>query len=293
MATIFTQVIIDGLLWGAIYALVAVGLTLIWGVMGVLNLAHGDFLMLGMFGAYWLAVLLGLDPLIGLLIVAPAMFLLGLGFYKSLITRVVKAPRLTALLATFGLGIFLRHLAHFLWTADYRLIGDTWIGDRVITVSISGGTILISMPKLLAAGGSLAATGLLYWFIKRTKTGRALQATAMNRESAALMGIDTERMYMLAYSLGIASVGVAGVLLTNFFIVFPEVGVMFVLFALVAVTIGGFGSIHGALIGGLIIGLIESISGFLWIPALKQALVFAVFVIVVIIRPQGLFGWKD
>lgn len=293
MSELFIQVVIEGLLWGAIYALVAVGLSLIWGVMGILNLAHGDFLMLGMFGAYWLAILLGIDPLIGLLIVTPAMFILGLGIYKSLITRIVKAPRLTALLATFGLGIFLRNLAHFLWRADYRMLGDTLVGDRVITVSILGGTNFISVPKLLAAVGSLAATALLYWFIKRTRTGRALQATAMNRQAAALMGIDTERMYMLAYSLGIACVGVAGVLLTNFFIIFPEVGIMFVLFALVAVTIGGFGSIHGALIGGLIIGLIESVGGFVGIPALKQVLVFAVFVIVVVLRPRGLFGWAD
>ncbi|GAH74847.1 unnamed protein product, partial [marine sediment metagenome] len=134
MSELYIQVVIEGLLWGAIYALVAVGLSLIWGVMGILNLAHGDFLMLGMFGAYWLAILTGIDPLIGLLIVTPAMFILGLGIYKSLITRIVKAPRLTALLATFGMGIFLRNLAHFLWRADYRMLGDTLVGDRVITV---------------------------------------------------------------------------------------------------------------------------------------------------------------
>ena len=283
--TLLTQALVSGLLIGFVFSLISVGLTLIFGVMDIVNFAHGEYLMLAMYFTYWGYTLWHLDPLVSMLPVTLLLFVLGVVTYWLVIRHILDAPMLAQIFVTFGLMIFLRNLAQLLWTEDYRRVGETLISGRL---ELSG--VFIGTPQLVASIGSAITTGLLYWFIKNTRTGWALEATAENKEVAALMGINTERMFALAWGLGAACVGVAGVLLATFNPIFPEVGTVFVLVAYVAVALGGFGSVTGAFVAGIIIGLVQVLGGFLWEPRFKTVLVYAIYLGVVFIRPQGLFG---
>ncbi len=282
---IIIQTLVSGLLMGFVYALIAAGLSLIFGLMEIVNFAHGEFMMLGMYAAFWLYTLFGMDPLLALPLVAALLFALGVVTHYGLIRNILDAPMLVQICATFGLAVFLRSLAQFLWTPDFRSISNPIVQGRLEVFGIFLGT-----PQVVASLGSLAAFGLLYWFISRTETGMALQATAQDREAASLMGIRTERMFALGWGIGAACVGVAGVLLANFYYIFPEVGSLFALIAYVAVAMGGFGNILGALAAGVLIGLVEAMGGLLIDPAFKYAFVFMLYLAIVIFRPQGLFG---
>jgi branched-chain amino acid transport system permease protein len=279
------QVIISGLLIGFMYSLVAVGLCLIWGLMEIVNFAHGEFLMLSLFTAYWTYTLFSFDPLLSLPLCTLLLFVIGILAYKGIISKIIHAPFLAQLIATFGLGIFLRSLAQFLWSPNYRMVEKPWVQGR-----IDLGGIFIGLPQLVASVMAVVAFGFLYWFINKTETGKALQATSEDREAAALVGINSDKMFALGWGIGAACVGVAGALLANYYYIFPDVGFPFSLIAFVAVALGGFGSIPGAFIAGAVIGLVETLSGFLIIPALKYVAVFILYLIVVIVRPQGLFG---
>jgi branched-chain amino acid transport system permease protein len=279
------QCIISGLLMGFVYSLVAVGLCLIWGLMEIVNFAHGDFLMLSMFTAFWTYTLFSLDPLLSLPLCTALLFIIGVLTYKGIISRIIHAPFLAQLIATFGLGVFLRSFAQFLWSANYRTINNPWVKGR-----LDIGGIFIGLPQLIASGMAVVAFGFLYWFINRTETGKALQATSEDKEAAALVGINSDRMFTLGWGIGAACVGVAGALLVNFFYIFPDVGLPFGLIAFVAVALGGFGSITGAFVAGAVIGLVETLSGLLIFPAFKYISVFILYLIVVIMKPQGLFG---
>ena len=284
-ADVLLQGVLNGLLMGCLYALIAAGLSLIFGLMEIVNFAHGEFLMLGMYTTFWMYALFGLDPLLSVPISAAALFLLGWLTHKGIIRRILGGPMLAQIFATFGLGIFLRAAAQFLWTPDFRQVGRAWIQGPVHILGVS-----VGLPQVVASGACLVAFGLLYLFITKTETGAALEATAQDREAAALMGINTERMFALGWGIGAACVGVAGAFLASFFYVFPYVGWLFALIAYVTVALGGFGSIPGSLVAGLLIGLIEVLGGLLIAPAFKYAAVFAVYLAVVLIRPQGLFG---
>jgi branched-chain amino acid transport system permease protein len=281
---IVVQGLVSGLLMGLVYALIAAGLSLIFGLMEIVNFAHGEFLMLAMFVTFWAWTLARLDPLVSLPGAAAALFLLGVLVYKGIISRILSGPMLAQVFATFGLAVFLRSAAQFLWTPDFRLVQDPWVSGRL---SLFG--VFIGTPQLTAAAAALAAFGVLYWFISRTETGLALQATAQDRQAAALMGIDTERMFALGWGLGAACVGVAGALLANFFYVFPDVGGIFALIAYVTVALGGFGNVPAALGAGVLVGLVEVSVG-LWAPAFKYVGVFCLYLAVVLLRPHGLFG---
>lgn len=282
---IVTQAIISGLLMGFIYALIGAGLSLIFGLMEIVNFAHGEFLMLSMFAAFWLWFLLGFDPLASLPLVAALLFALGLATHYGIIRHLLRASMLAQICATFGLAVFLRALAQFLWTPDFRTITHPLVEGRIEVMGI-----FLGLPQVVASLGCLIAFALLYFFIARTETGLALQATAQDRAAAALMGIPTERMFALGWGIGSACVGVAGVLLATFYYVFPEVGSLFALLAYVAVALGGFGSILGCLFAGLLIGLVESLGGLLIDPSFKYVFIFALYLGVVFVRPQGLFG---
>lgn len=279
------QILTSGLLIGLMFSLVAVGLNLIFGVMDIVNFAHGEFLMISMYIAYWLFTLLNLDPVYSLPICALVLFALGVATHKILIARIMNAPMLAQIFATFGLMIFLQSLAFFLWKPDYRTIGKSLLTGRIEVLDI-----FIGLPQLFSALGALATAGILFFLINRTEIGRALRATSEDREAAALMGINTDRMYALAWGLGAACVGVAGALLATFYPIFPQVGAVFGLTAFVVVVLGGFGSITGAFIAGIIVGLIQVTGGILFEPAFKNIFVYSLFLIVVFIRPQGLLG---
>jgi branched-chain amino acid transport system permease protein len=280
------QQIVNGLLIGFIYSLIAIGLTLIWGVMNIVNFAHGDFLMLGMFTSFWLYTLYGVDPLFSIPVCTALLFILGLLIYRYIVSKVMKGPMLAQLVVTFGISIFLANLAVFLWTPDFRLIEKpllhgTWdIGD-----------IKLSVPKFVSTIGSVIVSLFVFLFLKRTKTGKAILATEMDREAALLMGINTERINSISFALGSALVGIAGAFLSTYYYIYPQVGGTFGLIAFCVVALGGFGSIEGAFIAGIIVGLAQTLGGFFIDPAYKYAIVFLIYLITVWIRPQGLLGW--
>jgi branched-chain amino acid transport system permease protein len=269
---------------GLIYALVAVGLSLIFGLMEIVNFAHGEFLMLAMYASFWFWVL-GLDPLFSLPLVAAMLGLAGLLVHYGIIRRLLTAPMLAQICGTFGLAVALRAAAQFFWTPDFRTITTPLIAGRVQI-----GPIFIGQPQLIAGAICLLAFALLWLFVTRTETGLALQATSQDRQAAAVMGIPTERMSALGWAIGLGCVGVAGSMLSTFFYIFPDVGVSFAPLAFVAVALGGFGSILGSLVAGVLIGLVESLGGLLIDPSYKTLIVFALYLSVVLVRPMGLFG---
>ncbi len=285
MREIVIQAILSGLLMGFIYALIAAGLSLIFGLMEIVNFAHGEFMMLGMYAAFWLWAVFGLDPLLALPICALLLALVGLATHYGIIRHILGAPMLVQICATFGLAVFLRAVAQFLWTPDFRTITHPLVEGRV---EIMG--VYLGLPQIVASLGCLLGFAALYLFITRTETGLALQATAQDRQAASLMGIPTDRMYALGWAIGAACVGVAGVLVSTFYFVFPDVGLQFALIAYVAVALGGFGSILGALAAGVLIGLLESLGGLLIAPSFKLLFIFGLYLLVVVLRPQGLFG---
>lgn len=280
------QQIVNGLLIGFIYSLIAIGLTLIWGVMNIVNFAHGDFLMLGMFTSFWLYTLYGVDPLFSIPVCTALLFILGLLIYRFIVSKVMKGPMLAQLVVTFGVSIFLANLAVFLWTPDFRLIEKPLLHG---TWDI--GEIKLSIPKFVATIGSVMVSVFVFLFLKRTKTGKAILATEMDREAALLMGINTERINSISFALGSALVGIAGAFLSTYYYIHPQVGGTFGLIAFCVVALGGFGSIEGAFIAGIIVGLAQTLGGFFIDPAYKFAIVFLIYLITVWIRPEGLLGW--
>jgi branched-chain amino acid transport system permease protein len=285
MADQLLQQIVNSLLIGSVYALVAIGLTLIWGVMNVLNFAHGDFLMLGMFTAFWCYTLFKMDPLFSIPVCAAVLFLLGVGIYRFIVSKVMKGPGLAQLVVTFGVSIFLANLAVMLWTPDFRLIEKP-----LLSGTWSLGSVQLSIPKFAASVGSVLVSAAIFFFLKRTRTGKAILAVEMNRDAALLMGINTERINSLSFGIGAALVGIAGAFLSMYYYIHPQVGGLFGLISFCIVALGGFGSIEGAFIAGILIGLVQTLGGYFFDPAYKYALVFLVYLITVWIRPQGLMG---
>lgn len=285
--SMFFQVTIDGLLTGMIYALVASGLSLIWGVMDVLNFAHGEYLMVGMYVSYWLGFLLNIDPLISWIASGAFCFILGILTYKLIIRHCLAGPPLSALLATFGLSMMLKNIALNRFSPNFRILTGTFLDGKKIII----GNIVLPMPQLVTSIFALVVVFIIYYIIKRTRLGWAIQATAMDKEAAELMGIKTESIFVLVFGLGGLCVGIAGGLLPSYLAVHPEVGGLFGLIAFVCVAMGGFGSIPGALLAALLIGLVEALGGFYIAPVFKYVVVFGLYLLIVMIRPKGLFGW--
>jgi branched-chain amino acid transport system permease protein len=270
---------------GFVYALIAAGLSLIFGLMELVNFAHGEFLMLAMYVAFFAWLLGRLDPAFSFPLAALGLAVLGWATYHGVVRWVLGGPMLAQIFATFGLAVFLRSAAQYLFGVDFRVVTNPLLGGRV---SLAG--LFIGLPQLTASVAALVAFVALYFFLSRSETGLALQATAQDRQAASLMGIDTERMFALGWAIGSACVGVAGALLTMFFYVFPDVGATFALLAYVTVALGGFGNVAATLVAGVAVGLVEAFAGLLIEPALKYAVVFLVYLAVVLWRPQGLFG---
>jgi branched-chain amino acid transport system permease protein len=282
---ILLQSLVSGILIGLIYALVAVGLTLIFGVMDIVNFAHGEFLMFGMYSAFWLFALYSLDPIYTLPLTMILLFGLGALVYQLVIRRIAEAPMLSQIFTTFGLMILFRGIAQFLWKPDFRTVSKS-----VVDGNISFGGIQVGTPQLVAGIGAVLITAAIYLFLTKTRTGAALEATAADKDAARLIGIDSRQMFMLAWGLGAACAGIAGALMATFFPIFPEVGANFILIAFVVVNLGGFGSVTGALCAGVLVGVIEVMGGLLVGPQFKMAIVLLLFLLVLMIRPQGLMG---
>jgi branched-chain amino acid transport system permease protein len=287
-AEVLLQVAVSGLLMGLIYALVAAGLSLIFGLMDVVNFAHGELLMVAMYATFVIWQATGLDPLLQLPLVAALLFGAGIAIYRGLIARAlgVRFNRgMVQIFVTFGLAILIRGAAQFTFGSEFQSVGASWLANR--TVSLGG--IYVPLPQLASSLVCLLAfAGLLA--ISRTEFGRALEATREDREAVALIGIDRDRIFALGWGLGAAAVGVAGVMLTTFYYVSPNVGANFALIAYVTVALGGFGSLLGALVAGLLIGETEAVTALVFSPALKQVGMFAIYLAVLMFRPRGLIG---
>ena len=281
------QIIINGLMNGFVYALVAVGLTLTWGVMDIVNFAHGEMLLWGMYAAFWIWCLVGLDPVLSLPVVMLLIFAMGVLLYLLVIRRVLNAPPLTALLATFGLSMVLKNLTQFFWTANYKNITNQLVGSASFNI----GGIYIRHDYILAAAGSLLLTFAVIWFMNRTKTGVAIKATSMNKTAAQLMGINTNRIFAITFGLSGACVGAAAALMSTFTPIYPEACALYSTLAFVIVALGGFGNIKGALYAGLLIGVAEAVGGYLIGTSFKYLVVFVIYLVAIQIRPKGLFGW--
>ncbi len=270
---------------GFLYALIAAGLSLIFGLMEIVNFAHGEFLMVAMYLAFFAWTLAKLDPLVSLPLVAIALGALGWAVYHGIIRWVLDGPMLAQIFATFGLAILLRSLAQFFFGVDFLTVSEPLLAGRVAV-----GPLFLGVPQLAASVTALGAFVGLYLFLSRSETGLALQATAQDRQAASLMGIDTQRMFALGWVIGSACVGVAGGLLAMFFYIYPDVGSTFALLAYVTVALGGFGNVPATLLAGVLVGLVEALGGLVLTPALKYAAVFVLYLGVVLWRPQGLFG---
>ncbi len=280
------QQLVNGLLIGCVYSLIAIGLTLVWGVMNIVNFAHGDFLMLSMFVSFWMYALLGLDPIFSIPICTLLLFVLGLLVYRFAVRRVMRGPMLAQLVVTFGVSIFVANMAVLLWTPDYRLIDHT-----LLSGTWHLGRVQISIAKVVTSVGSIVVSGALFLFLTRSRMGKAILATEMNRDSALLMGIDTDRVNALSFGIGAALVGIAGAFLSMYYYIYPQVGGLFGTLSFCIVALGGFGSIPGAFVAGILVGLVQTLGGYFFDPAYKYAIVFGLYLLTVWIRPQGLLGW--
>jgi branched-chain amino acid transport system permease protein len=283
--TILTQVVVSGLCMGFVYALVAVGLTIVFSLMQLVNFAHGEFLMIAMYMTFWAYSLFGIDPLYFVPFNALLMFAFGALIYRQIVRRIIHVPPLNQIFTTWGLIIFFQNAAQFLWTPDYRRVADPLAEGRI---ELAGA--FFSRPQVIAGVVALIAFLGLYLLMMKTRMGKAMRATAQDRQAAALMAIDTDKMFLLGVGLGTACVGVAGALLANYVAVHPWVGFPYVLTCFVVVALGGFGSVTGTLVAAVIVGIIESLAGFFLNPTLKRAIVYAIFMLVVAVRPRGLMG---
>jgi branched-chain amino acid transport system permease protein len=284
---LFIQLIVSGLLIGGVYALISIGLTLIFGVMRIVNFAHGEFLMIAMFAAFWIFELTGLSPYLAVPIVAALLFLFGALTYILIIRRTVGSPMVVQIFATVGLGLLMQNAALVFWSGDFRTIRSA---SASAVLKFAG--IQVSYSLLMASVVAIIIALVLFAFIAWTYPGKAIRATVQDRTAAQLMGINIDKVFLLTFALGSACVGVAGGLLAPAYPIFPSVGMNFGLASYVVVVLGGMGSMTGALLGGLLIGLVETLSGFFIDSALKQAVYFIVFILVLVFRPTGLFGQR-
>jgi len=279
--------ILNGVTTGGVYALIALGLTLIYGVLHIINFAHGAALMLALYGVYSLKVHLGIDPYLALPIMVLGMFALGYVLQRSIINRASHGKDENILLVTLGLSIMMENVALLVFKSDTRTIETAY---TLSTVAL--GPAMIALPKLVAFAGALLVSGLLLWIMHATDLGRAIRAVAKEKHGAKLMGIDVDHVYALSFGIGLACLGAAACFLMPAFYVNPMVGNGFVLVAFTIVVLGGMGSFAGALLGGVLIGVVESLGGLYLGESLGQIGIFAIFILVLLFRPQGLFGAK-
>lgn len=293
---LLVQVVIAGVLLGGLYALIGLGMSLIMGVMKIINLAHGELMMVGMYVTFWAFTLLHLDPYFSLLIVVPVLFFLGVAIQRWLISPVMEQDAIlpeNQVLLTVGIGMVLSNLALLAFKADYRSVPVGYASRTIYwDIKLGGQTISLSfsVPFLVAfCVAILLGTGL-FLLLGRTDLGRMIRATAQDKRAAALMGIDTRRIACVAFGLGAALVGAAGALLAPVYYIFPAIGGPFTAKAFIITVLGGMGSIAGAVLGGLILGLAESLGSVYVSLGYKDAIGFVIFILVLIFLPKGLLG---
>lgn len=282
---VFIQLLLNGILLGSIYAIISVGLTLIFGIVRVVNFAHGEFLMVGMYAAYLLSKHLGLHPYVSAIPVMLLLFGFGALIQRFMIQPLLSADEHIQIFATVGLSTALLNLALLVFGADLYAVPPSFARQAV---SVAGFSMVVGQLVMFAC--ALALVAGLHLFMQRTPLGRAIRATAQNRNAALLMGVEVDRIYVISFGLGAACVGLASALLTPLYPVTPTIGTYFVLTAFVVVVLGGMRSVYGAFFGAMIIGLVDSLSGYYLAPDLKEVVYFAIFLLILIFKPTGLFG---
>ncbi|HEV8638324.1 MAG TPA: branched-chain amino acid ABC transporter permease [Chloroflexota bacterium] len=283
---VLAQVAVSGLLLGGVYALFAAGLNVIFGVMRVINLAHGELMMLGAYGTFWLFTLYGVNPLVSLLVTVPAVAALGLLLQRFVIARTVGQPLLSSLLLTFGLSTFFMGVALNLWTADFRSVA--WLSG-----SVALGPLAFSMARTIGFVLALAITLGTYFFLRATRTGKAVRATAQQPEVAAVCGIDVARIRLITFALGAGMAAAAGSLISMMYAISPEMGRTFISKAFAIIVLGGLGSFIGSFVGAIALGEAEAFTALVADAQVAEAVAYVVLVAVLILRPSGLFGVRE
>lgn len=282
------QAAVSGILMGGVYGLIAVGLTLIFGIMKIINFAHGSFMMLGMYASYWVFVLLGIDPYLSILISFGTLFIIGILTQVFLIEPVIDTPAHNPLLITLGLWLFLENLALMLWSPDFRTVKVPYAAK---SFTLHG--VILSFPRILAFLFAFAVAILLYLFLKKTDIGKAIRAISDEKIGAMLMGINVKKINYITFGIGAACAGIAGSIITPFFHVEPYIGEHFVITAFVVVVLGGMGNFIGSLLGGIILGLCESLGAIFLPGSFKMLIIYLIFLLVLLFKPSGLLGRKS
>jgi branched-chain amino acid transport system permease protein len=284
-ASIALQNAVNGLLLGGTYATVAIGFSLVWGVLNIVNLAHGALVMLGAYLTYWLFTLYGIDPFLALPITAVGLFVLGYGLQRLVINQVIRASLLITFLLTFGLELFITNLAAAAWTQDVRSVTTGYSGS-----AFALGSVVVPTVRAASLAVAIVVAALLQALMRRTRLGSAIRATASDHEAARLMGIGVAHVYALTFALGAATAGVAGGLISLSFPMFPAMGAPYTLIAFVTCVLGGLGSVPGALVGGLVLGILQTFAAAWLGPNYDNIVAFTVLIVVLLVRPAGLFG---
>ena len=279
------QVIISGLLAGALYSMVALGLALIFGVMRVINIAHGTLLMLGAYTTFWWSQLLGINPYLSLLASMPLMFLLGMLLQRTLVTRVVDAPELSSLLLTFGISIALVNLAQLAFTSDLRSV-------EYLTGAWLVGPIAFSKSRLISFVFAVAITLFAFWFLQNTKLGKAIRATSQSSEVAMICGINVQRIHLYSFGIASALAAAGGSLVAVMIAIQPEMGQVYTFKSFLVIVLGGAGNLPGALLGGMLLGLVEQLASLFLTTQLSEAVAYVLLVLVLLVRPTGLLGGR-
>ena len=281
------QSLINGLLVGGVYSLMAIGLTLVFGVMKIVNFAHGSLIMLGMYTSYWSVVLFHIDPYLSVLISFTVLFIIGAAFQRFLINPILGAPEHNQLLLTLGVSLFMENVVVFLWSPDYRVMKTYYS-----SINFYIGDISISLVRLLAFSIAVVLAGMIYILLTRTDLGKAMRAASEEPKGALLMGVNIRKIYIITFGIGAACAGVSGAAITPFIPVYPYVGWLFVITTFVVVVLGGMGNILGAFIGGLIIGLADSVGAMFLPGSMKSIISYTIFVLILLFKPEGLLGKK-
>jgi branched-chain amino acid transport system permease protein len=284
---VIVQNLINGLLLGGLYAAVALGFSLVWGVMNVINLAHGAFIMIGAYVTYWCFALLGIDPFLSVPLAMAFTFALGYLLQRYIVNLVVRTQVFMVFILTFGVEILLQNVTNLVCTADFRSITTPYSGAGVTV-----GGILIPYIRLVICGAALLLTFGLNLFLNGTKTGNAIRATSLNQEGAQLVGVDIGKIYMYTFAISAATAGAAGALMANVVAVSPYMGGTYTFKAALIVCLGGLGSIPGVVAGGMVVGLAETMGSHFISPGYKEFISFVLLVLILIVRPEGIMGKK-
>jgi branched-chain amino acid transport system permease protein len=278
----FVEILIRGAMLGSVYALVGMGLTLVWGVVGIVNIAHGEFVMLGAYFAFWAFSLVHVNPLLSVAFSIPVFFLFGMMIHKKIMERLIKAQELSALILTFGMSILIWNLAQFLWTNTYRSVS-------YLTGNFPFLGLVLGKSKTVSFGLAVGITIVLFTFLKYSKLGKGIRATSQNSEVALVCGINTMKMRALTFGMGIGLAGAAGAIVSLQWVIFPQMGGSYISKAFAIVVLGGLGNIHGALVGGLIIGILEAVVTQYLSAKMAQIIPSMTILIILLLRPTGLF----